>query len=198
MMQIMPRISEERRERQRERITDAMLAAIQEEGLASASMSSVIERSGLSAGAIYGYFSGREEIVLSVAHRIVRGRAEILSTLASRCPVPSPTRALRALLETLPEESLRGGAILQIWGQAATQEPLREASLAVVDALMGNIDTYLRAWFAQEGRSDPAADARRATPALMALAQGYLVQSALLPDRTVDAFVEGVGVLLGE
>ena len=53
----MPRISDARRKAHREKIVHALLASVTEKGIADTSMADVIERSGLSAGAIYGYFA---------------------------------------------------------------------------------------------------------------------------------------------
>src|SRR5215470_5303047 len=59
----MPRITEERREARREQILDAARACILEHGLEAVSMEMIIARSGLSTGAVYRYFKGKDEII---------------------------------------------------------------------------------------------------------------------------------------
>ena len=59
----MPRITEERREARREQILDAARACVLEHGLEAVSMEMIISRSGLSTGAVYRYFKGKDEII---------------------------------------------------------------------------------------------------------------------------------------
>src|ERR1700733_13112342 len=59
----MPRITEERREARREQILEAARSCLQEHGLEAVSMEMIIARSGLSTGAVYGYFKGKDEII---------------------------------------------------------------------------------------------------------------------------------------
>ena len=58
----MPRLTPERRAAQRQRIVDAARTAMLRDGLQATSMARVIEESGLSAGAIYGYFASKDEL----------------------------------------------------------------------------------------------------------------------------------------
>jgi AcrR family transcriptional regulator len=62
----MPRITDERREARREQILEAARACLQEHGLEAVSMEMIIARSGLSTGAVYGYFKGKDEIINAV------------------------------------------------------------------------------------------------------------------------------------
>ena len=59
----MPRITDERREARREQVLEAARACLQEHGLEAVSMEMIIVRSGLSTGAVYGYFKGKDDII---------------------------------------------------------------------------------------------------------------------------------------
>jgi AcrR family transcriptional regulator len=61
-----PRITAKRREARREQILEAARACLQEGGLEAVSMEMIIARSGLSTGAVYGYFKGKDEIINAV------------------------------------------------------------------------------------------------------------------------------------
>jgi AcrR family transcriptional regulator len=54
----MPRITDERREARRHQVLEAARACLAEHGLEAVSMEMIIARSGLSTGAVYGYFKG--------------------------------------------------------------------------------------------------------------------------------------------
>lgn len=196
MMLGMPRITESRRAQQRQRIVDAMITCMRRQGLAKTSMADVSEESGLSAGAIYGYFAGKDELLLAVAMRALESHSEAVAELSRRRPVPPPSQILRALLGEVPQEALEGGVLLQVWAAAVQHDGMRDAVLVVFSTLDERVGAYLRAWFAQTGREDPAASARRAGPALTALTQGFLLRASLTGRRDVDAFVEAVGALL--
>lgn len=196
MVNVMPRITEERRARQRERVVEAMLESIRTRGLSSTSMADVIDGSGLSAGAIYGYFRGKDEILMAAASRIAQDRADVLVEASEQTPVPPPDEVLEQLLSSLPGEVLDGGALLQVWGESARNEELRELSADVIGRLGENFERYLRAWLVQEGDEEPGVHAQCATPALMALTQGYLVRSSLVGDLDPAGFAAAVRLLL--
>ena len=62
----MPRITDERRAAQREQVLEAARACLQEHGLEAVSMEMIIARSGLSTGAVYSYFKGKDELINAV------------------------------------------------------------------------------------------------------------------------------------
>src|ERR1700733_6102049 len=99
----MPRISEERREARREQVLEAARACLQDQGLEALSMETIISRSGLSTGAVYGYFKGKEEILNAV---VTEGTAELGEELApilqNLNPPPLP-QLLGEVLRTVAE-----------------------------------------------------------------------------------------------
>ena len=75
----MPKISEEHREARREQILDAARACILEHGLEAVSMETIIARSGLSTGAVYRYFKGKDDVI---AASVVEATNEIGAAMA--------------------------------------------------------------------------------------------------------------------
>ena len=63
----MPRITAERREERRQQIIQATLRCAIRLGLHHVTMAEVISESGLSAGAVYGYFATKDELLTAVA-----------------------------------------------------------------------------------------------------------------------------------
>ncbi|WP_374927891.1 TetR/AcrR family transcriptional regulator [Kytococcus sedentarius] len=183
----MPRISPERRAAQRQRIVDAARTVMLREGLPATSMALVIEESGLSAGAIYGYFAGKDELVLGVALDVISSRLSGMDELATQRPVPPPAQALGDFIETLPRGD-EGRLVLEIWAAAARSPELLARTTEVFGGLSRGATTYLQAWFT-EGLGLPADEAAErsahAVHALLGIAQGFIVQSAVLPG--VDA-----------
>src|ERR1700677_2488800 len=83
----MPRITDERREQRREQVLEAARACLQDHGLESVSMEMIIARSGLSTGAVYGYFKGKEQIINAV---VTEGTAAMAEDLAPVLTNPEP------------------------------------------------------------------------------------------------------------
>ncbi|MGA7203864.1 MAG: helix-turn-helix domain-containing protein, partial [Specibacter sp.] len=90
----MPRVSDEHRQLMTLRIEQAAMECARRKGFAALSMSDIISESGLSAGAIYGYYKGKDELLAALARRVVGGRIASLDELASRTPVPHPAEGL--------------------------------------------------------------------------------------------------------
>ena len=65
----MPKISDERRAERRAQILDAARRCFHGQGLHATSMADIIKASGLSAGAVYGYFASKEDLVATLAER---------------------------------------------------------------------------------------------------------------------------------
>ena len=193
----MPRISDARRAAQREKIVHALLASVTEKGIADTSMADVIERSGSSAGAIYGYFASKDEILIAAARVVVKDRAADFSELAERDPVPSPSQAVSEVAGALPNITRNARAMMQIWGQAMTHAALSTWANQIVENLLDAIAIYLRAWFAQAGHVDPDDAARRSAPAFLSFVQGYIVQTALRGEVGMEAYVDGIETLVG-
>ena len=105
----MPRISDERREARREQILQAARACLQEHGLEAVSMEMIIASSGLSTGAVYGYFKGKGEIISAL---VTDGTAKLGERLVPilRNPEPPPLPELAAQLLRAIVDIRRAGA----------------------------------------------------------------------------------------
>ena len=88
----MPRITDERREARHEQILEAARACLQEHGLEAVSMEMIIARSGLSTGAVYGYFKGKDQIINAV---VAEGTAAMAADLAPVLINPRPAATPR-------------------------------------------------------------------------------------------------------
>lgn len=131
---------EARVEAQRERILDAAQKCFIEHGFHAASMSSIAETAGMSAGLIYRYFAGKNEIILAIVqhqlelllddvklNRPVDMTAEMIDGFGRGCRTDSRGMNPTLLLEMSAE---------------ATRNP------TIADAL-GSFDTALRAALVQ-------------------------------------------------
>ena len=63
----MPKISQSRREARRRDILEAALARFAENGFQPTGMADIVRRSGMSYGAVYGYFHSKDDIIEALA-----------------------------------------------------------------------------------------------------------------------------------
>ena len=128
----MPKITQEHEAQVRDRIVRAAVASFAEKGYHGTTIADVVERSGLSVGAIYTYFAGKDALFLQTCDMI---SGQGLDQLAVRlAPLTSTADRLMAAaglyVEMIDEvEDVPGqiGLVLA-WAQA-TQEPAVRAML---------------------------------------------------------------------
>lgn len=194
----MPRVTAEHRAAQRARIIEAALAVAADKGLANISMSEVIRQSGLSAGAIYGYFEGKDAIVAEAAQTVILSRAEAFAEATERMLPPAET--LRLVVQRFPGPRLNAGLVVQIWGEAPTSPALLQAATAGVGTITRSFRDYLTAWYQHARGMSPEDAERRATqvvPALIGLVQGWFV-TAHLQLTPLDDYLAAVDTLLAD
>lgn len=190
----MPKVSDEHRNAQRQRIMDAAIEVIQAKGLSATTMADIIKASGLSAGAIYGYYKGKEKLLTDVASQVLTSRSEVMEAHANATPVPPPSAVIADTIRSLPREWAEGGLIMQFWGAISVHPDLTAHMLGNGRQLFAHATTYLAAWLAQEG-GDPER-APQLTPGFVALIQGYIMQATFGINRDVDAYEKAVDALL--
>jgi AcrR family transcriptional regulator len=179
----MPKVSEEHLAARRRQILDAALACFSRRGFHQTSMQAIFEEAGLSPGAVYRYFKSKEEIVQAIASETLAGFAGAIQPGATGETL-GPAEVVQRLfdaLETVPLREHRLRLAVQIWGEALHNPAIRSFLLQIVDRLRGQITADLRD--AQEsGGLDPELDPEYAGRALLAMAQGFVVQSTWHPE----------------
>jgi AcrR family transcriptional regulator len=78
----MPKLTRERAASQRDRIITAATRCFAERGFHNSTMQDLFRRSGLTAGAVYGYFSSKHEIITTVVDARHRAERALLESTA--------------------------------------------------------------------------------------------------------------------
>ncbi|ALV47268.1 hypothetical protein MB46_18995 [Arthrobacter alpinus] len=181
------------------RIEQAALECAHRKGLAVMSMADIIAESGLSAGAIYGYYKGKDEILAALATRLVGGRVAILDQMAERVPVPHPAEALLEFMDSVSGPMRDGGLVVQIWGLSSHSESIGAIARDSYDQMVEHLAGYLAAWYRETQSLDAEAGMRAATailPAVLALMQGWLFKVPMAGTRDDEAYLAAVAALL--
>lgn len=183
----MPRVTEAHRESRREQIIAAALACFAEKGFQRTSMADIIAASGLSAGAIYLHFESKQQIALAAARKVLGRRLGELDAMPST-PLADPLAVIERLLGAMTHDIPDPRLIVQLWGEATTDPGMGALVGEIFSSLRAGMSRYLSAWASQHGVVDPEGWAAERLPALLSLAQGFLLQRAVLPDFRAETY----------
>ncbi|MFV0253243.1 MAG: TetR/AcrR family transcriptional regulator [Beutenbergiaceae bacterium] len=196
----MPKISDRRRLQRREQILNAAMACAAREGFHRTTMADVIAASGLSAGAVYGYFASKEDLILALADRAIGSIEPVLDELLAQDPCPSIPQAVRRLTQQIEAISQQGPDLVPVaiaaWAEAARNAQVAERVSRRLERLRGSF-TALARTLQQQGRiagsADPVAIGRAAAGAI----PGYLLQRLIFADVEPSQYAAGLAALAG-
>ena len=195
----MPKVSDAHRESRRDQITDAALRSFAANGFQRTSMADIIAESGLSAGAIYGHFESKQQITIAVAQRVLGNRLGELKEQMGGARLPDPDQVVAIITEGMRRDLIDTSLLVQLWGESVHDDEIRSLVGRVFTEVTGNLTPYLAAWAGQNRGLQPAeaaAWAETALPVMLSFAQGYIVQSALLPDFDRERYLAAIRAVL--
>lgn len=162
----MPRVSQAHLDARRLQIVDAARARFASHGFARTSMADIVTASGLSNGAIYRYFTSKDEIVIAVCEQ---GSEDLPATLTAEAVTGFLDR-----VRTRARETDHARLVTQIYAEAAVSPPLA----AVVRQQLA----AMRAAVAALVPDDRRPDAEQIAEAFVALSASYSQQLAIRGD----------------
>jgi AcrR family transcriptional regulator len=182
----MPRITAARAIAQRERILDAALTCFAREGFHAATMQDIVAESGLSPGAIYGYFKGKTDVVMAIAserHAMERRRME--HALSATDVETSLARLVEGFVLGLrdPQEKKWRRLAVQLWAESLSKPRLRREALGGVTQAIEVLSPMIGK-AQREGRWPGHLDPQSAARVMIAILQGISLQLAW--DDTID------------
>ncbi|WP_017597005.1 TetR/AcrR family transcriptional regulator [Nocardiopsis lucentensis] len=175
----MPRVSDAYLAQRR---LPAAAACFARDGFHRTSMRNVIDEAGLSPGAVYRYFRGKDDIIVAIALDAIGAVQDVVrESIARRRPFPELVGELPATIEAMDRADSRTRLAVQAWGEALRDTALRDALSAGLDGVLDQLRARVELGRADgqiPERVDPAATAR----VLLGLVQGYILQRAWDPD----------------
>ncbi|MET0726637.1 MAG: TetR/AcrR family transcriptional regulator [Leifsonia sp.] len=190
----MPKVTEEYREARRHEIAQAALRCFARTGFDGTSMADIIQESGLSAGAIYGHYKSKNELIqMAVGDLLARRTADFQKALQSEVLEP-PGVLVGRFLHGIRAEIGETTVLVQLWASASNDPELRRMAAGIAGTIGGIFTRYLTAWYAQDGLDADEASARavREAPVCIGLAQGYIVQSALFDGFDGEGYIAAI------
>ncbi|WP_132959322.1 TetR/AcrR family transcriptional regulator [Rhizobium sp. BK251] len=196
----MPRITEERRAARRLEILEAAWRCFHRQGLHLTTMDDIIRECGLSAGAVYGYFKNKDELILEAVVTSLSALGVALAPVFESEPAPPPAQLIENILAVVDRFSARSGYDLKRIALLGWAESQRSA--AVLEAMHGHylgflarFETLAERWRSQ-GVINAAADGSAFAKTLLSLVMGYVAQSAILGELKAETIRKGLDGLL--
>jgi TetR/AcrR family transcriptional regulator, transcriptional repressor of aconitase len=196
-----PRITDERREARREQVLEAARACLEEHGLEAVSMEMIIARSGLSTGAVYGYFKGKDQIINAVVSEGTAAIAEDLAPVLQNPEPPPLPEFVEQVLRTAVDFGRHKGDIdrllvsLHGWSHSQSDPELKAATRASYSGLRKLFADAVRRWQAA-GAFDAEADPEGVAELLTSITLGFVAQRALAGSADVTAHVAALEALI--
>lgn len=161
-------------------------------------MQDVLAEAGLSAGAVYRYFRGKEEIIAAIAGEAV---SEVAGAVDSAFDADDPPpldevlgSAFLAIRRIDADQGLARLA-LQVWGEAVRSPALNEILRGEVRRVRSSLTRLVQAY---QARGLMAADTppEQVAQVLIGLLPGFVFQHVLIGDVDPAAFRAGLRTLL--
>jgi AcrR family transcriptional regulator len=178
----MPKVAQAHLDARRQQIVDAARVRFARDGFARTSMADIVTESGLSTGAIYSYFAGKDELVIAVCEQA-----------SDALPKALTTKAINDFLEhvrRLARDKGHARLTAQIYAEAAfspalaaiVTEQLSTLRLAIADLLPDRSKT----------------EAARVAEAFVALCSGYSEQLAVRGDLDPKPFTRALMAIVSK
>ncbi|WP_328453301.1 TetR/AcrR family transcriptional regulator [Amycolatopsis sp. NBC_00438] len=205
----MPRITAEHRAANRSLIVAAARRCFSRDGFHQTSMPDIAAEAGVSVGAPYRYFAGKEELILEIAGDAFRvmfapverfvdadGDVTIADLVTAAIEPVSGDVAVDEAGQAVPVDELLRCAV-QAWGELLRHDGLRQRAEAGFEGVRARIADALR-----DGRragSVPAGlDPDRGARVVMALLHGFVLQHTAFGLDDTAGFIRDVRIALGD
>ncbi|WP_427890004.1 TetR/AcrR family transcriptional regulator [Kribbella sp. GL6] len=196
----MPKVTEEHRLARRAQIVAAARTCVLEEGFHKTTMADVIRASGLSAGAVYGYFKSKEEIVGAIAEDALSTIDELFENLLATDEPLTPLAALEATIDHVVLVAERPGGdvtrvALQAWAEALRNDSIREVAREKYCRLREHFLEIARRAQA-DGTLDPDVAPEDVAAVMFGMVPGFVLQRLLIGDVSPATYKAGLRALL--
>ena len=108
----MPKISEEQRQARRNQIVSAVWRCFLRKGFQGTSLDDIIRESGLSSGAVYTHFTGKEELVLAAISNYMSQLGGIFAPVFAGAPATAPIDFIHQMASAIKKHTNRTGVDL--------------------------------------------------------------------------------------
>ncbi|GAA1248829.1 hypothetical protein GCM10009676_38990 [Prauserella halophila] len=193
----MPKVSDSYKDTRRAEILEAAQRCFLRDGFHGTSMQNLFDESGLSSGAVYRYFPGKEALIIALAEYRMRETLDIVHTAASDIRGRSIGEMITELISLLGMRDAKDGfarlAVL-IWAESVHNQKLREALSELFAQLRSELTGIVRKH--QQAGTLPAEVAAEAlADGVFSSLTGYVLQLAVLGPQSISGAANALHAL---
>lgn len=156
------------------------------EGFHVTSVTDVIEASGLSAGSVYRYFKNKDDLIEAIIDRYLQTVINEIQSAAEATsdPAEAVVSAIKLVSKRIPTSGDEPFTRLlpQIWSEAMRDKRIHERGQSVYLTLLASFEGIIRRAQA-EGNLPADFNANGTAHIMLALVQGYILQTMLMPNN---------------
>jgi AcrR family transcriptional regulator len=199
----MPKVTEEHRATRRLEILAAACRCFARDGFHATSIADIISESGLSAGAVYLYFKGKQELIAAVVEMTLSTADELFAELLADDAVPSAEQTVAFMLEAVMEHAVNNPVFgvdmsrvaLHAWAEALRDPEIAERIEHKLRRLREHYEEVARRW-QTAGLIDADADPENVGSVLLGIVHAFALQRLLIPGTDPAQYLAGVRGLL--
>lgn len=192
-----PKVTDAHIEARRREILSAAFRCFARDGLHGATMQEIAEEADLSAGALYGYFDGKEALVRTLAAESAERRTDVFARLEERHGAEALAELVSGLMRELETaESSRSVRLdVRLWAEMLDRPERRKIIVEAFGGLIGPVDRFVRREAEGERMRDDV-DPEAVGRLVVSLLVGLELQRAYEPDLDLDKYRATVRALL--
>jgi AcrR family transcriptional regulator len=192
----MPKVSPEYRAGRREHILQAARQCFLRNGFHATSMQEIFTEAGMSAGAVYRYFAGKDDMVMAIAEDSLHDVIATISREGDPSHGGSIGDALAAGIESVKrrdEQDNLASLAIQVWAEAIRNPALAEKFVRLMTRTKAQLTSLAKRHQGGDLPADVPAEALASV--LAAILPGYILQRALLGGDSVRGMPEALRAL---
>lgn len=187
-------------EARRRQILDAARRCFIRNGFHATSMQDVLSEAGLSAGAVYRYFTGKDDIIAAIATEALAEVATVFQPHAEGTEAPPDLDDIIDIVLSVQKPPLSGSRdsaalLVQVWSEAL-RSPSLAAKLTEVRNETRRVIGGLVAAHQRRGLLPADVPAEQVAAVLIAHVDGFLVHRAVYGDADATEFRQGLRALM--
>jgi AcrR family transcriptional regulator len=193
----MPKVSQQYRDARRAEILAAARRCFVRDGFHGTSMQDLLTEVGLSSGAVYRYFPGKQDMIIAIAEENLAQVAGEVRRLTAAEPAVSIGELLARIIEMIKakhEEDGFAAIALLVWAESLRDPTLAERIKGTLADVTADLADIVQA--RQESGDLPAEiSVGQLTQVIVASVPGYLLQLATLGPAAVAGVPDAVRAL---
>jgi AcrR family transcriptional regulator len=190
----MPRLTPHTRDARRQQILGAAQRCFTRNGFQATSMQDIFAEAGLSAGAVYSHFTGKDEIITAIAEDVIDKITSAVGAALPSAEPPDLAEVLDGFFATLQRLDIAPIAVI-VWGEAIRDPALSQRLSGFYRGLADYFTDLVRIGQAR-GSIDASTPAEHTAVVLTALGPAFLHQLAFGPGIDAPTFTQGLRALM--